>query len=67
MDVDFKTESNQLRGGSYFDDLRAVDLLQLREAVVDPFGMRSPLQQVQHVTWGTAEGGRARRGFKGVN
>lgn len=37
---------------AYLDDLRTVDLPQLGEAVVDPFGMSSPLQQVQHVPWG---------------
>lgn len=44
---------------AYFDNLRAIDLLQLREAVVDPFGVGSPLQQVQHIAWRETEDGRA--------
>lgn len=35
----------------YLDDLRTVDVPQLGEAVVDPLGMSSPLEQVQHVPW----------------
>lgn len=43
----------------YLDDLRAVNLLQLGEAVVDPLGVGSPLQQVQHVACREAKGAKA--------
>ena len=35
---------------AYLNNLRAIDLLQLGEAVVDALRVGSPLQQVQHVT-----------------
>lgn len=45
----------------YLDDLRAVNLLQLGEAVVDPLGVGSPLQQVQHVACREAKGAKAEK------
>lgn len=64
------TMTNEIKSGNsvmriwswtYFDNLRAVDLLQLREAVVDPLRVGSPLQQVQHITWRRYTNNRSRR------
>lgn len=49
--------SNLGNKSRYLDDLRTVDVPQLGEAVVDAFGMSSPLEQVQHVPWGGRGGG----------
>lgn len=42
-------ETKKKKERVYLDDLGAVDVPQLGQAVADPFGVSSPLQQVQHV------------------